>query len=290
MTVNFNKEPVLLTVHGVQTGTNGDQNQHKALANSINMLIGNLGGGESDFPKFKSDIFRYEDINDASTKFFGKILASLTGNIVSGWLVDKATDIVGDVLLALSEDETYEQIKSGLKEKIKFYQEQDRPVYLVAHSLGSFYALDVVNDLMKLSQFQSNKKADWPIHGLVTIGSPLGLDLFKRSVATLQSRQQHQIDITDNTTRFPWRNFWDSQDPVVTGNLLGYPKDSQFLDHFDRQQAKKLGWDIRDRQVNSGNTLHLLAHIAYWESQYVAQGIVNLILRNWQPSQLGEND
>jgi len=284
MPVNFNSKPVILTVHGVQTGSNGEQNQNKIISKSINTLISELDGGPSNFPTFDSDIFRYEDINDSSTKFFAKVLASLTGNQVTGWLVEKTTDLIGDVLLALSQDKTYNEIKSSLREKLDTYSIAGRPVYVVAHSLGSFYAFEVINELMKNAEFESDNIADWPIHGLVTIGCPLGLDLFKRNNSNLESRKKSNVDITANIIRFPWRNYWDSQDPIVTGSLLGYPEESKFSERFDRQQAKKKGWDIRDNKVNSSTSLHLLAHIAYWENSFVAQGIVNLVLSNWARS------
>ena len=88
-----------------------------------------------------------------------------------------------------------------MKERILEVYEDGNPCYVVAHSLGSIYALDVVNELIRDSNYfdRSNRK-QWPVQGLVTIGSPLGLSIFKRNkVASLGEGR--------NFLR--WMNYWD---------------------------------------------------------------------------------
>jgi hypothetical protein len=50
----------------------------------------------------------------------------------------------------------------------------------VAHSLGSIYAFDVLNSLIGDGEhFDPGSRKTWPIQGLLTLGSPIGLDMFK---------------------------------------------------------------------------------------------------------------
>jgi len=275
MDVDFQSTPEVLIVHGVQTGDNKDLRQHQVVEAALRRLISDPNLHFETPLKFGTDIFKYEDVNDEATSLVRRILASMTGNSIAGWVVDKAADLVGDVLLAISEGNTYKEIKDGLVDKIDSVHAQGRPVYIVAHSLGSFYAFEAINELVGKFKLAAKDKNKWPVHGLITIGSPLGLDLFARDSDTLKRRA---VGVTVKTTpRFPWKNFWDRQDPVVTGNIMGYPKASEFGTRFDRQAGKHKGWNIRSEEVNSGHTAHLGAHTAYWQNKTVGQGIVNML-------------
>lgn len=275
MSVDFQQKPTILVIHGVQTGDDNDQRQHKNIQSTLEKLLSSTDLHLDKPLEFTADIFKYEDINDEASYLIRRVLSTMTGNAISGWVVDKAADLVGDVLLALSEGDAYKQIKKTFTDRIMALNENDAPVYIVAHSLGSFYALEVLNDLFKEFNFAKNDKKTWPVHGLVTIGSPLGLDIFKRSVDTLNRRS---INVSVQTKpRFTWKNYWDRQDPIVTGSILGYPKANNFPIRFDRQSAKKKGWSIRSDEVNSGTTAHLAAHTSYWHSPTVGQGIVNML-------------
>ena len=275
MAVDFNKDPEILVIHGVQTGDNNDQRQHEYIESTLNQLLSSPDMHFDDPLEFTTNIFKYEDINDKATKLIRRVLSSMTGNAIAGWMVDRASDLVGDVLLALSEGAAYNQIKHSLADTIRTIHADGRPVYLVAHSLGTFYALEVINDFFSQFDLASNDKANWPVQGLVTIGSPLGLDLFKRGADSLNRRK---IGVTIQTKpRFPWKNFWDRQDPIVTGSIMGYPKQSDFGTRFDRHAAKQKGWNIRSEEVNAGHTAHLAAHTAYWRNTTVGHGIINMI-------------
>jgi hypothetical protein len=275
MAVDFEKKPAILVIHGVQTGDDTDQRQHKNIQSTLEKLLSSPDLHLDEPLKFTTDMFKYEDINDDASYLMRRVLSTMTGNAISGWVVDKAVDLVGDVLLALSEGDAYEQIKNAFTDRIMGFNENGMPVYVVAHSLGSFYALEVLNDLFEGLKFAENDKTTWPVHGLITIGSPLGLEIFKRSVDTLNRRS---INVSVKTKpRFTWKNYWDRQDPIVTGSILGYPKENNFPLRFDRQSAKKKGWSIRSDEVNSGTTAHLAAHTSYWHSPTVGQGIVNML-------------
>lgn len=277
MPVDFNKKPAILVIHGVQTGDNNDQRQHQYIQSTLEALLSSPDLHEDEPLEFITDIFSYEDINDndQSAYLVRRVLATMSGNAISGWVVDKAADLVGDVLLAVAGGDAYTNIKKELTDRITSYNETGVPVYLVAHSLGTFYAFEVLNDLFRGFRFAKNDKTMWPVHGLVTLGSPLGLDLFKRDVASL-ARRSVNVSVTTNP-RFSWKNYWDRQDPIVTGSIMGFPRENNFPFRFDRQSAKKKGWSIRSDEVNSGTSAHLAAHTSYWNSPTVGQGIVNLL-------------
>lgn len=273
--VDFEQPPEILIIHGVQSGDNNDLRQHEVVKANLDALISSPDLHFEDPLEFNTDIVKYEDINDDASYLVRRILATMTGNAIAGWVVDKAADLVGDVLLAISEGDVYKQITEHIADRIDAVHAQGKPLYIVAHSLGSFYAFEVINKLIGKLQMANSDKSKWPVHGLVTIGSPLGLELFKRDVDTLR-RRQIQVNVK-STPRFPWKNYWDNQDPVVTGSIMGFPKENNFPFRFDRQRAKQMGWNIRSDQINSGHTAHLGAHTAYWTDKTVGQGIVNML-------------
>jgi hypothetical protein len=275
MAVDFNLPPEILVIHGVQTGDDADLRQHEVIKSNLDALLSNPDLHFDDPLEFHVDIIKYEDINDTATQLVRRILATLTGNAIAGWVVDKAVDLISDVWLAISEGDVYAEVTEHILDRVSAIHSSGKPLYLVAHSLGSFYAFEAINGLIGKLQMASPDKRNWPVHGLVTIGSPLGLELFKRNVDSLK-RRQIQVNVK-STPRFPWKNFWDNQDPIVTGSIMGFPKASQFPFRFDRQAAKHKGWSIRADQINSGHTAHLGAHTAYWTDKTVGQGIVNML-------------
>lgn len=275
MPVSFSNKPEILVVHGVQTGENQDMRQNEVIKDTLDKLIADPALHFETAFEFTTKILAYEDINDDASYLVRRILASMTGNSIAGWVVDEAADLISDVLLAISQGDVYEAVKAQIKNEIQLAHSQGRPVYLVAHSLGSFYALEVINDLMANWGMAKSDKSFWPVHGLITIGSPLGLSLFKRDHSHL-NRRKIGVNVTSKP-RFPWKNYWDRQDPIVTGNIMGFPRQSDFPIRFDRQMAKPKGWNIRVEEVNAGHTAHLGAHTAYWHDSTVGQGIVNML-------------
>ena len=85
---------------------------------------------------------------------------------------------------------------------------------LIAHSMGSIIAYDVLRDL-------GRQDRDFPIHRFVTIGSPLGLFEVKNRVYT------ERIAFSDVPVRTPtvvtdgWVNYADRWDPVAFDIHLG---------------------------------------------------------------------
>ena len=163
MAVDFEQPPVALIIHGVQTGDDNDMRQHTHVEANLRRLLENPELHEDDVFPFSTDIFKYEDINDDAAYLVRRVLATLTGNSIAGWVVDKAADLVGDVLIALTGGDTYDEIKQGFTAKIEEIHDTGRPVYIVAHSLGSFYAHEVLNDMFAAHRFAKSDKAEWPV-------------------------------------------------------------------------------------------------------------------------------
>ena len=68
MTVDFDNPSKILIIHGVQTGDNNDQRQHTYVQSALNSLLSSPDLHLDKPLKFKTDIFKYEDINDEATK------------------------------------------------------------------------------------------------------------------------------------------------------------------------------------------------------------------------------
>ena len=67
-----------------------------------------------------------------------------------------------------------------MRQKVLAIFEAGNPCYIVAHSLGSIYTFDVLNALIaSRSYFDRSSRKTWPVQGLLTIGSPIGLDMFQ---------------------------------------------------------------------------------------------------------------
>ncbi len=77
----------------------------------------------------------------------------------------------------------------------------ERPHVIVCHSMGTFLTYDCVR----------NRAECPPIDGLITLGSPLGLDEVQDAVAP---RGGH-VDFPEEKLKGPWINIYDPLDPVV---------------------------------------------------------------------------
>ena len=275
MGVDFDKKRKILIIHGVQRGSNKDQTQHKIIEKNVKKQLGNI-----NIP-FETKIFKYEDLNDNATsiRLLKRVLASFTGNTISGWIVKQTVDLAGDVGIALKRGPTYKLIKSELTKSIIDNYNDGNPLYLIAHSLGTIYAFDVINDLMrKKKYFKYNQIETRPVLGLITLGSPLALDLFSRGWRNMTSIVPPGKKVNDDFKLFRWMNYWDPTDPIVSGNLAGLPwKEKSFKEKF-RDNTYELGWDVRSRKLLSGKG-HLAAHTSYWKDEYVGKGIRQMLKR-----------
>lgn len=265
MTVDPRNPRTILVIHGVQTGEDEDQNQHEMINDLLKNRLGNIP------LEFNTDIYRYEDINDQAQSKRRKLFTMFDPTSVVSFLPDKAIDLIGDVVTAKQDTSTAAKIRKGFKNKILQIFEKGNPCYIVAHSLGSIYAFDVINELIADSRyFDRSSRRTWPVQGLITIGSPLGISMFKKSRTKVSP-------LGNGTQWFRWRNYWDRNDPVVSGAIFGKRLNAYHIAEKYMNGSIKQGWVIRDIPVDTGKTW-LLAHIAYWENPVVGDGLVDLVL------------
>lgn len=265
MPVDPLKEREILVVHGVQTSSDAQLNQDQLIKTLIENRIGSIP------LRFATRLYRYENINDDALRKYKLLLNLLAINPVGKVVADNVLEMAGDVVIALRNSSTAAKIRAGLKAAILDIFQRGAPCYIVAHSLGSIYTFDVLNRLMRDDQyFDRASRRSWPVQGLITIGSPIGLDMFRvrgrKSVASLGEGHKW----------FRWHNYYDLTDPVVSGKIFGQQLQGYIIAETYLKQSLKQGWVIRDRQVDTGKGW-LMAHVAYWENPIVGDGLVDMI-------------
>lgn len=264
MPVDSTKPRTILVIHGVQTGENVELSQDQLIADLLHSRLGNMP------LQFKTDLYRYEDINDQAKQKIFKLNNLFTALPIGVNLPDVAIDLIEDVVSARLDTSTAAQIRQGLKAKILEIFSAGNPCYIVAHSLGSIYSFDVINELMADKQFfNRNSRKTWPVQGLITIGSPIGLAMFKKGRNKVQ-------ELGEGTKFFRWINYWDRNDPVVSGKIFGQNLSGFEIAEKYRTNSPQQGWVIRDKMVDTGK-VWLIAHVAYWEIPVVGDGLFELV-------------
>lgn len=268
MALDPDKKRIVLVVHGVQMGDDSDLNQDESIRRLLNERI-----GRDDNIDYGVELFKYEDLNDDVTNKYKQLLSLLISNPV-GKAVSKAViDLAGDVVISLANDSTADKIRSNLYDKIMSYYDSGHPCYVVAHSLGSVYSFDVINGLMRRNDlFERNDRSTWPVFGWLTMGSPLGLGMFK---GTGRGRVS---DLGLGNNVFPWRNYFDITDPVVSGEIFGTQLNDETIaeDYLDNSDTQ--GWYAKDYRVDTGK-VWLAAHTAYWKLPQVGDGLRDMLIR-----------
>lgn len=264
MPVDPKKPRIALIVHGVQTGADKDQNQHLVIKQLIKNRLGNIP------LNYNTDIYRYEDINDKTIAPAKKLLKLIARTPIAGKIAETAMDVIGDVVLNLADNSTAARVRAGLKKKILEYYQSGNPCYLVAHSLGSIYALDVLNELIEQDGlFDRKHRTSWPVQGLLTIGSPIGLDMFSKGRSKLSK-------MGPGTALLRWKNCWDRNDPIVSGSIFGTTISGFEIAEKFQSADKEFGWFIKDVPVNTGK-IWVPAHVAYWELPEVGDILVEMM-------------
>ncbi len=108
----------------------------------------------------------------------------------------------------------------------------ERPHIIVCHSMGTILTYDCVR----------NRPECPPIDGLITLGSPLGLDEVQDAVAPKGGR----VDFPAEKLKGPWINIFDPLDPVV-----GF--DPRFANDYTRAGAEAV---VDIRESNWGEWRH----------------------------------
>jgi hypothetical protein len=262
MAVDPQKPRKVLVVHGVQSGANADQNQHEMIRQ---LLQARLNGAPF---AFEAEMYRYENINDEAQRSLKDLLTLFLDRLNISTPLGDVGDIVGDVIVSLEDGKPAHEIRAGLRARIEAVYEDGNPLYILAHSLGSIYAFDVVNELVKAGgYFDRNSRRTWPVQGLVTIGSPVGLTLFKRT----------QVEnFRPGTESFRWSNYWDRTDPVVTGAIFGHPPAYYDIAERFTKSAETSGWAIEDHVLDTGSAW-LPAHVGYWHMAALGDDLATMI-------------
>jgi LysM repeat protein len=265
ISVDPKKPRKILVVHGVQTGSDNDQNQDDLVSNLIKNRLGNIP------LKFKTELYCYENINDEAQKKYKKLAGLILQTPIGKIVADKAIDLIGDVVTSYQDTSTAAEIRAGLKDRILEIFRDGNPCYLVAHSLGTIYAFDVLNELMRENQyFDRNSRKTWPVQGLLTLGSPIGLDMFK------QGGRTEVASLGAGDKWFRWLNFWDRTDPVVSGNIFGQQLSGYAIAEKYQSASLNQGWVMRDKAIDTGK-VWLMAHVAYWDNPIVGDSLVDMI-------------
>jgi len=265
MPVDPTQRRKVLVVHGVQTGDNADLKQDRLIDDLLRSRLGNIP------LEYDCELFAYEDDNDKALAKFWELLGLFPQIPVGGIAVKKVLDLVGDVVISLAPGKPANAIRERLRAKILSYFESGHPCYLVAHSLGSIYCFDVLNALIETEGlFKRGSRTTWPVQGLLTIGSPIGLKMFQKT------GRNRAHDLGEGQKWFRWLNIWDPNDPVVSGKIFGtYLHDNKIAEQFLSGDPRQ-GWAIRDIVTDTGKEW-LLAHTAYWHSPVVGDKLVDMV-------------
>jgi hypothetical protein len=254
----------VLVVHGVQS-SDTTLNQDTLINELIRARIDNIP------LSYECELYRYENLNVDALQKYNTLLGLLVANPIGTAIGGAILEMIGDVVISLQNSATANKIRRGLRQKVLAIFEAGNPCYIVAHSLGSIYTFDVLNALIaSRSYFDRSSRKTWPVQGLLTIGSPIGLDMF-------QATGRNAIkDFGAGDKWFRWLNIWDPNDPVVSGNIFGqhlsgYKIGEKFLSGDPNQ-----GWVIRDISTDTGKSW-LMAHTAYWHSPIVGDKLVDMM-------------
>lgn len=277
MAINFRKPAHVLAVHGVQTGENKDVKSDQQIRALITRSLADIHVEK----EFKVTAYKYENINNNAQRFYQAIGKALTaGRPLVGKALEAVIDLAGDVVTAAKNTSTAHKIRQGLRDRILKSYRSNNQLVIVAHSLGTVYALDVINELIgNRHYFKGDERKTWPVQGLITMGSPLGLSLQFNGVRVFDLRTIRSI--RDAKFRlFPWHNFYNRLDPVVSGNVFGAPVE---IDGARGPVETRYGpivqgatWMLKPHVVTSGQQW-LMAHFAYWNNPTVGDQIVQML-------------
>lgn len=277
MPVNFKKDAHILAVHGVQVGIDklitSDDKIRKLVTRS-------LAASHLD-KKFEVSGFFYEDINDDAQKFYKLFASAITrGRPLVGRALRIVIDLAGDVVTAAKTTSTAKKIRNKLRKQILESYKSGNQLVVVSHGLGTVYTLDVINELIRTDEFfKGDNRKSWPVQGLVTMGSPLGLDLDVGGIKIFEKRKIETIKNADFRV-MRWHNFFNRLDPIVNGNVFGKPIE---VKGAKGPVEKRYGadimashWSLQGHVVVSKNQW-LLSHTAYWKNPRIGDRLVDIL-------------
>lgn len=277
MPVDFRKEAHILAVHGVQLGEDESIKSKELVRDLIEESL-SLSHLER---KFKVHGFFYENINDEAQKFYKAISTAVSSGLpLAGPALKAVIDIAGDVVTAAKNTSTARKIRDRLRKKILKSYESDHQLVVISHSLGTIYALDVVNELIAEDEyFKGDDRNTWPVQGLITMGSPLGLEIETLGATLFEKRPIEPITNAEFEV-FPWHNYFNRLDPIVSGRVFGAPLKVEGatgpVEQRYGEDTKSAQWLLQGHVVTSGRQW-LLAHTTYWNNPLIGDRLVDLI-------------
>ena len=277
MSVDFRKNAHILAVHGVQSGEAADINSDDQIRELVKRSL-----SRSHLQReFEVPDFFYEDINDNAQRFYKAIAgAILRGNPLAGRLLRLVIDLAGDVVTAARNTSTAWKIRNRLRREILRSYDDGHQLVLVAHSLGSIYAVDVIGGLMRKDGFfVGDNRSTWPVQGLITTGSPLGFEIDFPGAKVFEKRKIESVRNTEFEV-FPWHNYFNRLDPIVSANVFGSPVTIQKakgpVERRYGADTMAAGWLLQGHVVTSGKQW-LLAHTTYWKNPKIGDRLVDML-------------
>jgi len=256
------KTKPIFTIHGVSTGglqENTGYSRKPAQALAVHAQ----GLGAFDF-RFTEGLWA-----DLAERFAGQLSpVELKELGLLGDLADYAIDVV-----------TYQgTCRDKILRRLRDRMERTGPgTVVLAHSLGTVITMDIVIQYLREGLIHPDRpRSTWPISSILTLGSPLGIDVPYASGIGFMDRARTLEGLAFLAGRSDcfegfWVNLHDKDDPVTTGSLLGSHSAAVRLADFEGYA--RLG--VYDREVNVG--FHLLGHTQYWGSPIVAQYLFDMV-------------
>ncbi|TVS08718.1 MAG: hypothetical protein EA417_22165 [Gammaproteobacteria bacterium] len=278
MAVDLAKPPHIVVVHGVQRGSG----MNIKLDRTVSKLVDRVLTQSHITEDYLVRQYVYEHKNHRHpTVRLGNLLATAIsrGRPLAGRALREAIDLVGDVVINATDSSTASEIRAGLADFILQSHDEGHRVLLIGHSLGSVYALQTLNELIRSGGlFEGDDRRFWAAQGLVTLGSPLGLDIELPGIRIFPKVAIEAVP--SDVERLPWHNFYSRHDPVVSGRVFGTrvevegsegPTEIRYRDATD-----SAGWLLHGHYVNTG-VKWLLAHTAYWKDPTVGVRLVSML-------------
>lgn len=272
-------KPVILVIHGVASKPNRKLTHAKDVKNLVDREL------KRKHMKLDYDVaaYQYEDLNSSSntSKLASLLLDALkVKSPITSNVMQTAFSLINDVVIAASNSPIARQIIGELKDKIMtFYGKQK--VIVLAHSLGSVYAIQAINELIRSGHFDGSNRYHWPVFSLVTIGSPLGVAInLPGNLEIFPYFPLEKVASQHTTGTFRWHNLYHLSDPIVTGQIFGNFKTTTSktspLERRYQTDAGNSNWLIRHYHIGTGEKW-LLAHIAYWNDPSLGHLLLNEI-------------
>lgn len=215
---------------------------------------------DAEIKKEKSD--PVVNARHALTELFGtaiEISSNSNGPITKVALDKFATDL-GDYYKDVDiehGDDTGNPYRETIRGRLikALIDHSDKSILLIAHSMGSIIAYDV---LLDLEQDVGSVKVDH----FVTIGSPLGLASVKKEIKNERERRKLSLPTVPKTIKTSWVNQVDTRDPVgLDAEIIKDFKNTHGIEIIDQHVTNDYAVKIIDD--NRDITYDFNAHKSY---------------------------